>query len=89
LLPEIFRQFFAPVQLDKSCEFCDSKTSIVEHQLVTLPRVLLLHLKRFKTVKRGEGYQYTKVKSRVKIPLNLSLGEMITTLSHNFRWALC
>ena len=46
-IADLLRTFFADDALEVSCEECDSQRATVVHRIAQLPRVLMLHLKRF------------------------------------------
>eukprot|EP01043_Picozoa_sp_COSAG02_P013409 COSAG02_NODE_536_length_20657_cov_91.744041_12_plen_850_part_00 len=48
-IQQLFDGYFAAETIEKTCESCGAKTAVVHKALVTLPRVLVLHLKRFDT----------------------------------------
>jgi uncharacterized UBP type Zn finger protein len=46
-LQQLVDQFFEPEDVEWRCERCDAQQAGMTHRLATLPRVLILHLKRF------------------------------------------
>jgi ubiquitin C-terminal hydrolase len=48
-IQQLFDLYFEEEQIEKKCERCGADTAVVHKSLVTLPRVLVLHLKRFDT----------------------------------------
>ena len=49
-IQELLRRYFQEEEIEYNCEHCDSQAAVVHKRLVTLPRVLILHLKRFDTM---------------------------------------
>jgi len=46
-LADLLGQFFRSEQVEKTCEKCQCTTASVQHEVLTLPKVLVLHMKRF------------------------------------------
>eukprot|EP00039_Didymoeca_costata_P001360 m.51850 g.51850 ORF g.51850 m.51850 type:complete len:630 (+) comp10757_c0_seq1:134-2023(+) len=64
-LQQAFENFFKTEDVEYSCETCNAKKAKIEHKITKLPRILVIHLKRFNLS--------TKIKSAVNIPNVLSL----------------
>lgn len=45
---DLFNNYFICEQLERNCEKCPCKKAIVSKKMYTLPRILVIHLKRFK-----------------------------------------
>jgi uncharacterized UBP type Zn finger protein len=69
-----------PSELEKSCE-CGNNTATVTHKLVTLPRVLILHLKRFKA--NIDARTYSKCFTEIKPDTLIDLGTYIALCPYN------
>jgi hypothetical protein len=72
------RAFAAERGVERACEACGGRTATLARALHRLPRVLVLHLKRFKatplnTAAGGGGVTFTKCCTRVAAPHMLSL----------------
>eukprot|EP00927_Polykrikos_kofoidii_P071535 TRINITY_DN67797_c0_g1_i1.p1 TRINITY_DN67797_c0_g1~~TRINITY_DN67797_c0_g1_i1.p1 ORF type:complete len:799 (-),score=100.55 TRINITY_DN67797_c0_g1_i1:231-2627(-) len=70
-LVSMLRNFFADEALQAKCDYCGAQEAQMKKFLVESPRVLVLHLKRFRLSIRSGHYQ--KCGSRVSIPLDLAL----------------
>eukprot|EP00041_Stephanoeca_diplocostata_P033634 m.1116579 g.1116579 ORF g.1116579 m.1116579 type:complete len:669 (-) comp24377_c1_seq8:1894-3900(-) len=66
-IQSLLESFFASEEVEYKCETCSHQQSRIQHRLKTLPRVLVLHLKRFDSV-TGD-----KIKQRVQVSKYLSL----------------
>ena len=79
-IPQLLSVFFKEELVDKTCEKCKSEMAphTVDRKIVRAPRVLALHLKRFKPIIAADGTfeRVDKVASPVEIPdvLNLDTG---------------
>eukprot|EP01045_Picozoa_sp_COSAG04_P011272 COSAG04_NODE_722_length_10806_cov_152.374708_2_plen_502_part_00 len=49
-IQELLERYFQEEEIEYKCEHCKSHAAVVHKRLVTLPRVLILHLKRFDTM---------------------------------------
>jgi len=67
----MFDAYFAPEILEVTCEHCGGVTSRLEKSLDTLPRTLVLHLKRF--VPNIQRQRYDKWHKEVLVPQQLTL----------------
>ena len=47
-LTDAFRSFFNEETLEYTCDVCGHKEAKLQHKLLQLPRVLIIHLKRYK-----------------------------------------
>ncbi|KAJ8367618.1 hypothetical protein AAFF_G00314050 [Aldrovandia affinis] len=63
--------FFRMEEVEYSCEKCCGKSATVTHKFSKLPRVLVLHLKRYSY--NAQLSLYSKLAQRVLIPRSLSL----------------
>jgi len=68
---DMLASYFADEGLDAKCEHCGHTGALMEKALVSPPRVLVLHLKRF--VPNYQMRRYDKQHQRVDIPLQLDL----------------
>ncbi|KAL1518535.1 hypothetical protein AB1Y20_002824 [Prymnesium parvum] len=66
---DLLRTFFADDVLEVACEKCSAQSATVRHRICQLPRILMLHLKRFEM---GE-HAVLKLNHPVQPLLNLSL----------------
>eukprot|EP00741_Cyanophora_paradoxa_P008129 tig00001264_g7866.t1 len=72
-LSSLLRRFFAAEGgVERTCEACGHRSARVEHRLRRLPRVLVLHLKRFKFVLSRRSHD--KRADPVEIDATLDLG---------------
>ena len=49
---QLLQTFFADDELEVGCEACGEQRATVRHRVSQLPRVLMLHLKRFEMGER-------------------------------------
>ncbi|XP_033629611.1 ubiquitin carboxyl-terminal hydrolase 37-like [Asterias rubens] len=64
-------QFFREEGIEYACGECDCKQAIVTHKFTKLPRVIIIHLKRYKF--DADAFQYSKLRRRILIPRYLSV----------------
>lgn len=76
-LDELLHLFFAPVELEYKCEKCDCKKASGANTIESLPRVLVVHVKRFEWKQRRQAY--VKRLDEVSFPLELSLDDFCET----------
>jgi hypothetical protein len=68
------RAFAAETGVERACEACGGRSATLARALHRLPRVLVLHLKRFKATPTATGgVAFTKCCRRVAAPATLSL----------------
>ena len=76
---ELVERYFAPeVGLSRRCERegCDGETSTSARRVASLPKVLLVHLKRFQTeVKRDGSMHVKKILTSVRVPARLNFDD--------------
>ncbi|KAK0133810.1 Ubiquitin carboxyl-terminal hydrolase 37 [Merluccius polli] len=65
--------YFKPSELECTCRQCSGRQATVVRHFLTLPRVLVLHLKRF----HHDGAKLRKVTDAVSIPPLLSLASLV------------
>ncbi|GBG76062.1 hypothetical protein CBR_g21302 [Chara braunii] len=72
----LIEAYFEDETFTKKCEKCGCDTTIVRHKICRLPRVLVLHLKRFhvQTTDDGRNYRCIKRNDPVKVLPQLDLG---------------
>jgi uncharacterized UBP type Zn finger protein len=75
-LSDLLKFFFKTREIDCNCSVCDNNRVIVEAHIVTLPRVLILHLKRF--LPDFERRTYEKRVDRIEISGGLQLDSFCT-----------
>jgi ubiquitin C-terminal hydrolase len=63
-LVDLIESFVKSEEVIYNCERCDSKKALIHHEFSTLPKTLLLHIKRF-------GSSFMKRKDALDIPLSL------------------
>lgn len=80
-LAQLLQRFFQPRTLDYKCSECDCTTVEVAGKMKALPRVLVLHLKRFlPNLAKGT---YEKIRDRVRFPAHLDLSGVCTPQTLN------
>jgi ubiquitin C-terminal hydrolase len=62
-------------ELERRCEKCQHDVASVEHRVVEMPRVLILHLKRFQV--NADSTSYDKLTSAVNIIKDLDIGKSL------------
>ncbi|KAK0155506.1 Ubiquitin carboxyl-terminal hydrolase 37 [Merluccius polli] len=67
------KSFFKPSELECTCRQCSGHQATVVRHFLTLPRVLVLHVKRY----HNDGAQLRKVTDAVGIPPLLSLASLV------------
>ena len=89
-LQQLVEQTLAPEVREKRCESCGHETATTTTSLVTLPRVMLLYLKRYKYMgtvggaSLGAGGQTTsrKLTRLVDIPDTVSMEKLVSDIVH-------
>lgn len=83
-LQSCFKHFVTKEKLDKEntwyCNKCkEHKEAYIKHSLLRMPKVLIIHLKRFKKKYHGNGYaSFRKIKNYVDFEIeNLDLSEFM------------
>ena len=59
--------------VERKCENCGHEYAYVQHEIVELPKILILHLKRFQV--NFEIQDYEKLRSQVKTEKEIYLGK--------------
>ena len=74
-LPYLLRHFFEDDDVEYSCERddCGGKASHITHTLGQLPRILVLHIKRFRVNKDGVN---VKLSYPINFPRELDMGKV-------------
>ncbi|KAH9189048.1 hypothetical protein AeNC1_008969, partial [Aphanomyces euteiches] len=84
-LTQLLAEHFKPHQVDVTCEKCsEGKQAIMTAQIQSLPKVLVLHLKRFEV----QQSVLTKRLDRVATPLTLNPGEWLSQGTENCTYSL-
>ena len=76
--------FFAPEDREVNCEKCkDGKVATQTMKVLSVPKVILLHLKRFMAVEKQGAEETELVFKKNKVPVelttNLSVGKLLTS----------
>ncbi|CAH1249717.1 USP37 [Branchiostoma lanceolatum] len=82
-LQDLLDQFFISEDLEYTCTRCESKQSRVSHHFIKLPRVLILHLKRYNY--NHAMSENRKMEQPVFLPLYLTLQSHCTEETHPCR----
>jgi hypothetical protein len=61
--------------VDHKCEKCGQNEQLLKREIVSLPRVLVLHLKRFAQVQKENSIVIEKLHQKVEVPKNLNIGK--------------
>ncbi|XP_036399243.1 ubiquitin carboxyl-terminal hydrolase 37-like [Megalops cyprinoides] len=69
-LLDSLRHYFKPTQVECRCERCPGQQASVSVKLLSLPRVLVIQLKRFSM---DSSWNLTKLENRTQIPQELAL----------------
>src|SRR5438105_3843552 len=77
-IQELVHDFFDVDEVEKQCESCGNTIAALQHKMVTFPRVLILHLKRFLVDLKEETYH--KIKDKVKADKTLNLGMFCSSI---------
>lgn len=80
LLQDLVRNYFATQELELNCDAKDCAGNQVtkDSSIVLAPRVLVLHLKRFRVESRGSsGFSLVKVSEPVRIPETLDISSLL------------
>eukprot|EP01090_Pellita_catalonica_P021891 TRINITY_DN8316_c0_g1_i1.p1 TRINITY_DN8316_c0_g1~~TRINITY_DN8316_c0_g1_i1.p1 ORF type:complete len:301 (-),score=60.95 TRINITY_DN8316_c0_g1_i1:786-1577(-) len=67
----LFAYSFSAETIEKTCEKCQCKLATITHRLVKPPKVLVLHLKRFRV--NATGTSYDKIVDIVQIDTRLDI----------------
>eukprot|EP00029_Vermamoeba_vermiformis_P008054 TRINITY_DN3661_c0_g1_i1.p2 TRINITY_DN3661_c0_g1~~TRINITY_DN3661_c0_g1_i1.p2 ORF type:complete len:205 (-),score=35.76 TRINITY_DN3661_c0_g1_i1:448-1062(-) len=76
-IQHLFDMFFEDEDIEKKCEKCGHGRAVIQHRFHRLPRVLALHLKRFK--QNYETRSYEKLHTPVPIKKSLNLKQYCTS----------
>lgn len=79
-LEGLLRNYFLAQSVDLNCEVstCDGKSAKKESAVVLAPRILVLHLKRFRVESNASGrYSLTKVNDLVQIPQFIDINDVL------------
>jgi len=72
-IQHLFDMFFEDEDIEKKCEKCGHDRAVIQHRFHRLPRVLALHLKRFKQNFETQSYEKLHTPVPIKKSLNLSM----------------
>lgn len=71
-IQHLFDMFLEDEDIEKKCEKCGHGRAVIQHRFHRLPRVLALHLKRFKQNLETQSYEKLHTPVPIKKALNLS-----------------
>jgi len=73
--------FFEDEDVEKVCNKCSCSTAEMKHNFLRLPRILVLHLKRFKL--DSSAKTFTKITDKISMPTSIDLGNYCTDKTRN------
>ncbi|XP_066933847.1 ubiquitin carboxyl-terminal hydrolase 37-like [Clytia hemisphaerica] len=70
-IEKLLNLYFADEEIEYTCEKCQNSSSVLTHQMKKLPRILVLHLKRY------DSYEMKKSDS-IKIPKIMDISKVVS-----------
>jgi len=75
-IQELLQEYFKEETIQYKCEDCEHESALFSHHISRLPRVIILHLKRYEL--NSSCSKYVKKLDSVDVPLEIDLGVLCT-----------
>jgi ubiquitin C-terminal hydrolase len=76
-IDQLLSIYFSPEKIERRCEKCECKVSTMRREIAQLPRVLVIHLKRFSY--NFERRQYAKLQYPIAVSKSLDLKQFCSS----------